>query len=110
MHLNIDTWRKSLLSMKISLITSFQARTRILEDELFEEAWKTRQDIDFIGYRENDGKRRLEDITDVIDNALNQLDGCDYKTAAQVYHDTLSAVAMFSRYGSFLEQAQDFRS
>jgi hypothetical protein len=96
--------------MKMSLITSFQARTRRIEEELFEEAWKTRQDIDFIGYRQNDGKRRLEDITDIIDTALNQLDKCDYKTAAQIYHDTLSAVAMFSRWGSFLEQAQFYRS
>jgi hypothetical protein len=92
--------------MKMSLITSFQARTRILEDELFEKAWETSRDLDFIGYRQNDGKRRLEDITDVIDNALIQLDKCDYKTAAQIYHDTLSTVAMFSRLGSVLELSQ----
>jgi hypothetical protein len=96
--------------MKMSLVTSFQARTRMLEDELFEQAWESRRDLDFIGYRQNEGKRRLEDITDVIDNALSQLDKCDYKTAAQIYHDTLSAVAMFSRWGSFLEQAQQYRS
>jgi hypothetical protein len=76
----------------------------MIEEELFEEAWKSCRDLDFIGYRQNDGKRRLEDITEVIDNALSQLDNCDYRTAAQVYHDTLNTVALFSRYGSFLEQ------
>jgi hypothetical protein len=82
----------------------------MLEEELFEEAWESSRDIDFIGYRQNDGKRRLEDITDVIDRALSQLDKCDYKTAAQVYHDTLSAVALFSRWGSVLEQSQHYRT
>ena len=94
--------------MRMSLISSFQARTRMLEEELFEEAWESNQDIDFIGYRQNDGKRRLEDITDVIDDAISELDRCDYETAAQIYHDTLSAVAMYSRWGSVLEQSQGY--
>jgi hypothetical protein len=94
--------------MRMSLVTSFQARTRMIEEELFEEAWRSRRDLDFIGYRQNDGRRRLEDITDIIDTALSQLERCDYRTAAQVYHDTLSAVAMFSRYSSILEQFQHY--
>jgi hypothetical protein len=101
--MNIDAWRKSLEAMRSSVVSSFELGTLSREQELFLEAWTTRKDISFIGYRQNDGRRRIRDITEIIDDALVRLDECDYKAAARVYHDTLNKVSTLTLWANLLE-------
>jgi len=101
--MNIDAWRKSLEAMRSSVVSSFELGTLSREQELFLEAWTTQKDISFIGYRQNDGRRRIRDITEIIDDALVHLDDCDYKAAARVYHDTLNRVSTLTLWAHLLE-------
>ena len=101
--MNIDAWRKSLEAMRSSVVSSFELGTLSREQELFLKAWTTRKDISFIGYRQNDGRRRIRDITEIIDDALVRLDECDYKAAARVYHDTLNRVSTLTLWANLLE-------
>jgi hypothetical protein len=89
--------------MRSSVVSSFELGTLSREQELFLEAWTTRKDISFIGYRQNDGRRRIRDITEIIDDALVRLDECDYKAAARVYHDTLNKVSTLTLWANLLE-------
>ncbi|MHA1484007.1 MAG: hypothetical protein ACTSPR_01665 [Candidatus Thorarchaeota archaeon] len=101
--MNIDVWKKSLEAMRNSVVSSFELGTLSREQELFLEAWATQKDISFIGYRQNDGRRRIRDITEIIDDALVRLDDCDYKAAARVYHDTLNRVSTLTLWAHLLE-------
>ncbi len=103
--MNIDAWRKSLEAMKSSVVSSFELGMLSREQELFLEAWTTQEDISFIGYRHNDGRRRIGDITEIIDDALVRLDDCDYKAAARVYHDTLNRVSTLTLWAHLLESS-----
>ncbi len=101
--MNIDVWRKSLEAMRNSVVSSFELGTLSQEQERFLKAWTTQKDISFIGYRQNDGRRRMRDITEIIDDALVRLDDCDYKAAARVYHDTLNRVSTLTLWAHLLE-------
>ena len=59
----------------------------------------------FIIYpRRNEGKRRLRDIVEVIDNAVKSLEDCDYQNASKIYLETLSTVAMLTKWACVLEK------
>ncbi|MHA1587288.1 MAG: hypothetical protein ACTSV9_00770 [Candidatus Thorarchaeota archaeon] len=103
--MNIDVWRKSLEAMRNSVVSSFELGTLSQEQELFLQAWATQKDIAFIGYRQNDGRRRIRDITETIDDALVRLHDCDYKAAARVYHDTLNRVSTLTLWAHMLESS-----
>ena len=103
--MNKDVWRKSLEAMRNSVVSSFELGTLSQEQELFLEAWATQKDISFIGYRQNDGRRRIRDITEIIDDALVHLDDCDYRAAARVYHDTLNKVSTLTLWAHLLESS-----
>jgi hypothetical protein len=103
--MNVDVWRKSLRSMKTSLLSSYELSRIVEEQELFQEAWESQGDIAFIGYKDNEGKRRIRDIEELIDRALEEIDKSDYKTAAQVYNETLRQVALYKLWARVLEDA-----
>ena len=105
--MNIDAWRKSLEAMRSSIVSSFEMGTLSQEQELLLEAWTSQKDIAFIGYRQNDGRRRIGDITEIIDDALVRLDDCDYKGAARVYHDTLNRVSTLTLWAHLLESSSN---
>lgn len=101
--MNVNAWKKSLQSMKTSLVTSFQISTLSREQIQFQEAWGIDSDVTFIGYRENEGRRRIKDIEELIDQALIEIDRSDYKEAAKLYSNTLEKVAMYKLWAGILE-------
>lgn len=103
--MNVDVWRKSLHSMKRSLVSSFESSILTEEQELFLKAWESERDITFIGYKENEGKRRIRDVEELIDRALKELDESDHRRAAQVYNETLRQVALYKLWAGVLESA-----
>jgi hypothetical protein len=103
--MNVDAWKKSLESMKVSLTTSFHISTLSEEQIRFQKAWDMDRDVTFIGYRENEGRRRIQDIEELIDQALIEIDKSNYKDAAVLYSDTLQKVAMYKLWAGILESA-----
>jgi hypothetical protein len=100
-----EVWKDSLVAMKASLASSYDMSTAVDEQKRFLNAWE-KDDLEYMvfsDYRRNEGKRRLKDVMEVIDNALARLDDCDTKTASRVYLDTLKAVALFSKWAKVLE-------
>ncbi len=101
--MNVDAWRKSLLSMKISLLSSFELSTLMEEQELLLHAWRSEQDVSFVGYKHNEGRRRMEDVAEVIDDALRRMETSDFRTAAMIYHETLRRISLYTLWAKFLE-------
>jgi hypothetical protein len=100
-----EVWKGSLIAMKTSLASSYDMSTVVDEQKRFLNAWE-KADLEYIifsDYRRNEGKRRLRDILEVIDNALARLDECDTETASKVYLETLKTVALFSKWARVLE-------
>ena len=102
--MNVEAWKKSLESMKSSLLLNFRARSLILQEVALDQARKEGKDVQFVGWHENEGRRRIQDIKEIIDDALAQIDEADYKSAARVYHDTLQDVARLARWTKLLEE------
>ncbi len=100
-----DVWKDSLIAMKTSLASSYDMSTVVDEQKRFLNAWEKGhlEYMVFSDYRRNEGKRRLIDIMEVIDNALARLDECDTETASRLYLDTLKTVALFSKWAKVLE-------
>jgi ferritin len=103
-NMNVEAWKKSLESMKSSLLLNFRARSLILQEVALDQARKEGKDVQFVGWHENEGRRRIQDIKEIIDDALAQIDESDYKSAARVYHDTLQDVARLARWTKLLEE------
>jgi hypothetical protein len=103
--MNINAWRRSLESMKMSLLSSFELSTLTEEQDLLVTAWRSEQDLAFVGYKDNEGRRRIKDVAELIDRALAKIEESDYKTAARVYHDTLKQVSMYTMLARMLESA-----
>jgi hypothetical protein len=100
-----EVWKDSLVAMKTSLASSYDMSTAVDEQKRFLNAWEKSnlEYMVFSDYRRNEGKRRLSDIMEVIDNAIARLDDCDTDTASRVYLDTLKTVALFSKWAKVLE-------
>ena len=60
--------------------------------------------IVFSDYRRNEGKRRLRDILELIDSALERIERCDIRDASMLYLETLDKVARFSNWAKILER------
>jgi len=91
--------------MRTSLSSSYDMGTTADEQRKFVTAWEngSLEDIVFSDYRRNEGRRRLQDIMEVIDNALTEIDRCESTDASSLYLETLKTVALFSKWAKVLE-------
>lgn len=79
--------------------------TAVEEQKQYLNAWE-KPDLEYIvfsGYRRNEGRRRIRDIMEVIDQALSRIDEVETENANRVYLDTLKTVALFSKWAKVLE-------
>ncbi|MBN2228802.1 MAG: hypothetical protein JW779_04340 [Candidatus Thorarchaeota archaeon] len=96
---------ESLSAMKKSLESSYELRV-LVEDEshILEGLDKKNGDyIRFAGYLRNEGRRRFNDITEVINQALAEIGCCNSVEASKIYLETLKAVLLQSRWTQLLE-------
>ena len=105
-----DVWRQSLSAMRASLVSSYEFKTVVQEEaRLIEGLRDIKKDyIVFSDYRRNTGKRRLEDIKNVIDTALERIANCDSREASQIYLETLKTVTLQTRWAAILEKLSHY--
>lgn len=96
---------ETLSSMKRSLESAYDFRTRVEEEALLLEGLgeKYRGYRVFSDYRRNEGKRRFNEISELLNGAVNELECCDSKTAGSIYLDTLKGVLLQTRWVQVLE-------
>ncbi len=96
---------ESLSAMKESLESAYDFRTRVEEEALFIEGLgaEKREYLVFSGYRRNEGKRRFNEVSDLIKRALNDIESCDSKKASSIYLNTLKGVLLHTRWVQVLE-------
>lgn len=96
--------------MKASLESSYEFKTVVKEERrLLEGLSGVKKDyIVFSSYRRNDGRRRLEDIKNVIDVALEKIGHCNSDEASKVYLKTLKTVTMQTRWAAVLESLSEY--
>jgi SPX domain protein involved in polyphosphate accumulation len=75
--------------------------------EQFVSAWDKEQEdyIVFSDYRRNEGRRRLQDIVELIEHAMKRIDQSDPVTASTIYVETLRDVAMLTKWSKVLESS-----
>ncbi|MHA1882456.1 MAG: hypothetical protein ACTSUO_05370 [Candidatus Thorarchaeota archaeon] len=98
--------KDSLIAMKNSLTSSYFMKTRVTEESGLLKAWAD-SELDYVvfsDYRRNEGNRRLKDIVEVIDTAVESLEDCTYQTASKLYLETLTTVAMYTKWACVLEK------
>ncbi len=95
----------SLLAMKNSLLSSYEMKTTVKEEGLLLRGLTKEgpEYIVFSDYRRNDGRRRILDAIEMIDNAIYKLENMDYRNASKVYLDTLKSVAIITKMANVLE-------
>ncbi|MHA2395684.1 MAG: hypothetical protein ACXAC0_03205 [Candidatus Thorarchaeota archaeon] len=100
-----DVWRKSLSAMKASLESSYEFKTIVQEEkQLLEGLSDDNKDyVVFSSYRRNTGRRRLNDIKNLIDTAVEKIGCCDSVEASSIYLKTLRSVTMQTRWAAVLE-------
>ncbi len=104
-----EIWRSSLRAMRNSLLGTYEITTTAEEQRRFLQCW-TGEDKNydvFAGYRRNEGRRRILDILEVIDEGIRRLEECDMRTGAKVFHETVEQVALFSRVAQLLELSNE---
>jgi len=96
---------ESLSAMKESLESAYDFKTRVEEEALFLEGLgeKYRGYVVFSDYRRNEGRRRFDEVSDLIKGALNDLRSCDSKKASSIYLETLKGVLLQTRWVQILE-------
>jgi len=96
---------ESLSAMKESLESAYDFRTRVEEDALFIEGFgaKNRGYLEFSGYRRNEGRRRFNEVSDLIKRALKDIESSNSKKASSIYLDTLKGVLLHTRWVQILE-------
>ena len=102
-------WTISLIAMKKSIQNTYRMKTNEMEMERFLEAW-TRSPEDsaivvYSDYRRNEGRRRLEDILELINSAVLQMGRSSQKSASRIYVDTMREVARYSTWYAVLEKS-----
>ncbi|MHA1779621.1 MAG: hypothetical protein ACTSYL_01985 [Candidatus Thorarchaeota archaeon] len=102
-------WHNSLQAMKKSLLGTYEFRTIVSEQERFLKSWcpEAPDYTVFSDYRRNEGRRRIHDILEVIDDALARLEHCDNREAAMIFHNTMKQVALFTKVASILEMSNE---
>ncbi|MHA2423886.1 MAG: hypothetical protein ACXAEF_03810 [Candidatus Thorarchaeota archaeon] len=60
----------------------------------------------FSDYRRNDGRKRIGDAIEIIDNAVTEMMVKDSREASRVYLKTLKSVARISKMASVLEYSK----
>ena len=106
-----NVWRRSLSTMKASLESSYEFKTVVQEETRLIEGLKdVKKDyVIFSDYRRNTGKRRLNDVKNVIDTALERIDCCDDSNEASlIYLETLKAVRMQTRWATIREKLSQY--
>lgn len=96
---------ESLVAMRNSLQSSYDMKTNVTEESLLLDAFR-KSDADYVvfsDYRRNEGKKRIEDALEIIDNAVSTIEEINSKEAARLYLQTLKSVAKISRMASVLE-------
>ncbi|NHJ14994.1 MAG: hypothetical protein EAX95_15035 [Candidatus Thorarchaeota archaeon] len=106
-----EVWKDSLRKMKTSLASSYDMATSAEEERKFLNAWEngSLEFVVFSDYRRNEGRRRLRDVVEVIDRALEEFDDRDALGASSLYLDTLKTVALFSKWAKVLETSVSWR-
>ncbi len=101
----IDVCKSSLLVMKRSLTSSYEMNSDSREQVMFMEAWKDKKAdyLIFSDYRRNEGFRRLQDILEIIDQALEKLDASKQVSPSEIYLQTIKSVSMVKQMHSILE-------
>jgi len=102
-------WRDSLLAMKNSLLGTYELTTTVYEQEKFLRCWNPDGPdyLVFSDYRRNEGRRRIQDVMEVIDDALERLDRCDTREASRIFLQTMKQVARFSRLARLIEDTRE---
>ena len=105
-----ETWKKNLSAMKENLQNSYDFKTLVQEEsKLIRAFMSTKSDyVVFSDYRRNEGKRRFEDVTELIDDALVKIDCCDSDDALLVYFRTLKSVSRHTRWAKVLESLSKY--
>ncbi len=100
-----DSWKQNLNTMRTNLEKSYEFKTIVQEEtRLIDGLFRTKQDyVIFSDYRRNEGRRRFEDIKELIDSALEKIDCCESEEAAVVYFRTLKSVLKHTRWAKVLE-------
>ncbi|RDE14327.1 MAG: hypothetical protein C4K48_06400 [Candidatus Thorarchaeota archaeon] len=100
-HVYID----SLSAMKRSLENSYELNAAVQDETMLLQGLgqKSRDYVTFAGYLRNDGRRRFKDITEIINHAVDEIEGCDSARASAIYLQTLRAVRLQSRWAKILE-------
>ncbi|MGY5852425.1 MAG: hypothetical protein RTU92_02535 [Candidatus Thorarchaeota archaeon] len=102
-------WRISLVAMKKSIQNTYRMQTHEMEMERFLDAWTwSPEDSEFVvfsDYRQNEGRRRLEDIIELIDSALLHMGKSSQKSASKIYVDAMRQVARYSTWYAVLEKS-----
>jgi hypothetical protein len=96
---------ESLSAMKKSFESAYEFKTRVEEETLLLEGFgeKYRGYRVFSDYRRNEGKRRFNELSDLLNVALDEIDCCDSKTASSIYLQTLKGVLLQTRWMQVLE-------
>jgi len=87
------------------LLSSYEMKTNVSEENMLLRAFRT-PDTDYVvfsDYRRNDGRRRIDDAIEIIDNAVVEMEEKDARDASKVYLQTLKSVARISKMASVLE-------
>lgn len=100
---------ESLNAMKKSLQSSYEFKTYVDEETRLLQGLGNEYAgyLVFSDYRRNEGKRRFNEITALIRDAVSEIEYCDSKRAATVYLQTLKAVLLQSRWVKVLEMFAD---
>ncbi len=96
---------ESLSAMKNSLEGAYDFRTQVEEEALLLEGLGEKYPgyRVFSDYRRNEGKRRFNEISELIKEALQDLECCDSKKASSIYMDALKGVLLQTRWVQILE-------
>jgi len=107
-----DVWRRSLAAMKKSLVSTYELESSSSEEEVFANAWRKEGPdyVIFSDYRRNDGLKRILDISEMIEGAIEKIgSSTNEQTAAHVYLDTLRAVILYTNWARILETSVSTR-
>ncbi len=96
---------ESLNAMKRSLQSTYDLKTFVDEETRLLRGLGSEYHgyYVFSDYGRNEGKRRFNEITDLIGKAVTEIECCDSEKAATIYLQTLKAVLLQSRWVKILE-------